>query len=284
MVEVVRDLVEQSGASQRVLDGAAEVLALRPPGRLLAQDVGDVVEHAHRERVRLLEDHRHAPPQRRRLHRRDVHPVERDPAAEARPLGQLGEPVQRPQQRRLAAARRADQRQYLPLTDRQRDGVDRHLRPVGDRDVLDLHAVDREWPSVPPGAGRLRSRIRVQPIALGWWPLPLRGRRRWRRLQRPRWGPAAPGRSAGARAAACSAPSDLLRAAREDIDADVEDEHEHQQHERGRIRLVRLVAVAGRGVVVDVAGQRAAGPAQGRQQRRRAGALEVQGRARAGRR
>ena len=48
------------------------------PLGLVAQNVGDVLEHAHRERVWLLEDHRHATAQCGRLERRDVGPVERD--------------------------------------------------------------------------------------------------------------------------------------------------------------------------------------------------------------
>ncbi len=48
-------------------DGVLELGAAPPPpaarGTLLGQRVGDVVEDAHRERVGLLEDHRHAPAQ-----------------------------------------------------------------------------------------------------------------------------------------------------------------------------------------------------------------------------
>ncbi len=104
-----------------VLDRGPQRLASRAALGLLAQHVGDVVEHAHRERVRLLEDHRHPPPQRGRLERRDVHAVERDPTAQRCRLRQLGEPVERAQQRRLATSRGADQRQHLALADRQRD-------------------------------------------------------------------------------------------------------------------------------------------------------------------
>ena len=121
---------------------------LRPPGGLLAQHVRDVVEHAHRERVRLLEDHRHAAAQRGRLHLGDVHSVERDPAAvRAVPSRQLGEAVERAQQRRLAAARGADQREHLALADRQRDGVDGELRAVGDRQRPRPASGRSRWPS-----------------------------------------------------------------------------------------------------------------------------------------
>ena len=60
-------------------------------------------------------------------------------------------------------------------------------------------------------------------------------------------------------------------------------DHDHQQHERGRVGLLRRVALAGRRVVVDVAGQRRAGAAQ-RVERpeRAAGALQLQRSRRAG--
>jgi hypothetical protein len=62
------DLVEQAGAVQRLLDGGSQLGRCAGAALgLLAQHVGDVVEDAHRERVRLLEDHRHAPAQRVRL-------------------------------------------------------------------------------------------------------------------------------------------------------------------------------------------------------------------------
>src|SRR2546421_3646326 len=50
---------------------------------------------SHRERVRLLEDHRHPAPQRGRLEQADVDAVERYPARRRRAPGQLGEPVHR---------------------------------------------------------------------------------------------------------------------------------------------------------------------------------------------
>ena len=69
-VELVLDLVPQAGAPQRVLDQRLDDAAPRPLARLLAQRVGHVVEDRHRERVGLLEDHRHAAAQRRDLERR----------------------------------------------------------------------------------------------------------------------------------------------------------------------------------------------------------------------
>ncbi len=121
VVEVVLDLLEETGPVERAVDFRLQRLLALPPRALLAQHVGDVVEDAHRERVGLLEDHRHPAPQQGRLDQPDVDVVEQDAAAQRRRAGQLGEPVERAQQGRLAAARGADQRQHLALADRQRD-------------------------------------------------------------------------------------------------------------------------------------------------------------------
>ncbi len=72
----------------------------------------------------------------------DVLAVEQDPAAVARARRQLGEAVERAQQRRLAAAGRADQREHLALVDRQRDVPDRRLLAVEDADVLQAQTLD----------------------------------------------------------------------------------------------------------------------------------------------
>ena len=76
-----------------------------------------------------------------------------------RRAGQLGEPVERAQQRRLAAARGADQRQHLALADRQRDRFDRLFVAVGDRDVVDLHPPDRELRRADRALRARRSRL-----------------------------------------------------------------------------------------------------------------------------
>jgi hypothetical protein len=142
--EIVLDLSQQAGVGQNLANLLVEVGPPRPALGLLAQDVGDVVEYAHRERVRLLEDHRHAATQRGRVEAHDVGAVERDATAHRRRTRELGQAVERTQQRRLAAARRADQREHLAFADRERDLVDRELGAVGDRHVLDRHALDRE--------------------------------------------------------------------------------------------------------------------------------------------
>ena len=77
--------------------------------------VRDVVEDAHRERVGLLEDHRHTPAQVVDLEVVDVLAVEGDVAAAGRPGGDLGEAVQRAQKSGLARAGGSDQGEHLAL-------------------------------------------------------------------------------------------------------------------------------------------------------------------------
>ena len=167
MGEVVLDLLEETGAVERLTHRIVQRAAAPPPRALLPQDVGEVVEHAHRKRVRLLEDHRHPAPQRGRLHRLDIDPVQRDPPIQRGRAGQLGEPVERAQERRLAAAGGADQGQDLALANRQVDLLDGGLAVVGDRELLDLHAGDRELRRAdpPPVRGREARRGRAVSVS-----------------------------------------------------------------------------------------------------------------------
>ena len=82
------------------------------------EPVAEVVAHGHVrvERVRL-EDHRDVAVARRELG--DVPLADRD-----RPGGDLLEAGDHPQERRLAAAGRADENDELPVLDRERDVVD----------------------------------------------------------------------------------------------------------------------------------------------------------------
>ena len=62
------------------------------------------------------------------------------------------------------------------------------------------------------------------------------------------------------------------------VDGEVEHDDDQQQHERGRVGLLGRVALAGRRVVVDVAGQRRAGAAadvRSRRRRRRSASCSV---------
>ena len=89
---------------------------------------------------RVLEDHLHPGPNR--SHRclaeaGDVFPVEQDTAA-----GRLDELEDRATERRLSAARLADETDCLTATDRERDAVDR--LDVTDMAVENQPALDRE--------------------------------------------------------------------------------------------------------------------------------------------
>ncbi len=138
-LEAVLDLVPDRGAAQRLLDSVVEVV-------LHAEDAepeGDVVVDRLRERVRTLEDHADPPPD---LDRVDVGPVEVDavveqPAVDARARDEVVHPVQAAQERRLAAARRPDQRRDRVLVDLERGVLDRRRGAVVDREVL--HVEDR---------------------------------------------------------------------------------------------------------------------------------------------
>ncbi len=76
----------------------------------------------------------------------------------------------------------------------------------------------------------------------------------------PPWAPGR-GRSAGS-VAASLAPCGSSPSADDRVDREVEEHDDAEQHEGGGIGLVGRVALAGRRVVVDVAGERAAGAAQ----------------------
>ena len=91
-------------------------------------------------RKRILEDHLHAPANRPQLalgQVRDVLSVEDDP-----PFGRLVEADERASDRRLAAARLADETERLAALDRERDPV--HGLDVADVAVEDEAALDRE--------------------------------------------------------------------------------------------------------------------------------------------
>ncbi len=125
---------------------------------LLGERVGDVVEDAHRERVGLLEDHRHAPAQLVDLELVDVGAVERDSPAARGAGGDLGEAVQRAQQRRLARAGGADQRQHLALAHRQADVAHDPVLAVGQP-----HRLERACARAPAPAAAWRARSAWSP-------------------------------------------------------------------------------------------------------------------------
>ena len=167
---------------------------------------------------------------------------------------QLGEAVERAQQRRLAAAGRPDQREHLALADRQRDLVDGDLAAVGDRQRLDAHALAR---AAAAGAAGARGAARRAELCARRSPVAPAARRHDASARRR-----ATIRRIGRRRQLRSmrrSPSPR----RDQVDGEVQRDHDHQQHERRRVGLLGRVALARRRVVVDVAGERAAGAARG---------------------
>ena len=134
--EVVLDLVPQSCPLEAGLDQTVE----RPPVVLpaAARAVGDVLVDGHRERVGALEDHADTASQLHdayiRVH--DVLAVEADLALDAGARDQVVHPVEAAQERRLAAAGRADQRQDRAGLDDKRDVAYGDLLAVKDGHVL----------------------------------------------------------------------------------------------------------------------------------------------------
>ena len=138
--------VEQLVEPERLRD------LLDPPLPLLLRQLaqpqaeGEVLAHRHvRVQRVVLEDHRDVALLRRRLG--DVVAADRDVA-----VGDVLEPGDHPQQRRLAAAGRADEHDELALVDLQVDGVDR-LDAVR-VDLRDLVERDPAHACSPPAAGR----------------------------------------------------------------------------------------------------------------------------------
>ena len=131
-----------AGAAQRLLDALAA--GRRRCDAVKRRPGGDVVEDRHRrERVRLLEDHADRAAHGDDVDARavDVDVVEQDLALGARAGDLLVHAVDAAHQRRLAAARRADDRRHLVGAEVEVDALDRvrrrrrrRCRPV-DRDA-----------------------------------------------------------------------------------------------------------------------------------------------------
>jgi hypothetical protein len=102
--EVVLHLVPERRLLQRRLDDLVELRLVLDP--VAARPVGDVLEHRHRERVRLLEDEPDPLPDLHRLGvgRHDVLAVEQDLALDVGARDQVVHPVEAAQDRALAAA------------------------------------------------------------------------------------------------------------------------------------------------------------------------------------
>ena len=105
-----------------------------------AQAVGDVLEDRLRERIRLLEHHADAAPQVDDVDGRgvDVLAVDMDGAFDPCAWHDVVHPVQRPQERRLAAPGRTDERGDLVRADPDRDLVEDAARPVVEIQLRDV--------------------------------------------------------------------------------------------------------------------------------------------------
>ena len=111
LVQPVLDLVPERGLPQALLDALVQ-LGLAAGHAVDAQAVGDVLEDRLRERVRLLEHHADPAAQRaprRRRARRCRLAVDQHRALDAGARDDVVHPVQRAQERALAAARRPDE-------------------------------------------------------------------------------------------------------------------------------------------------------------------------------
>ena len=131
-------------AASRSASSTRSPSSLREMRRDEAQAERDVVEDRHGKGRRLLEHHADAEAQRGHIHRRreDVLAVEPHLARRAVPGVQRVHAVEHPQQRRLAAARRADERGDPPVGERQVDVLERLRGAVVEIEVLhlELHA------------------------------------------------------------------------------------------------------------------------------------------------
>ncbi len=158
--------------AQRRLDPRVQVglaLAAAPAGTE-AQPGGDVVEHRHRrERVGLLEDHADRATHRDDVHRRVVHVglVEQHAALGVSAGDLLVHAVDAAHHRRLAAARRADDRGDLVGAELQVDPLDLFGLAVEGAQALQAHAQARpgldqagDGRSDPVRLGHRRRRLR----------------------------------------------------------------------------------------------------------------------------
>jgi hypothetical protein len=128
--ELVLDLVPQRRPGQRPLDALVHLALAEALEEAHAE--GDVLVDRHRERRRLLEHHADLGADQRdvALGREQVLAVHHDLALGALLWIERVHAVQGAQQRRLAAARRTDDRGDLVLGDVERDVLQREERPV----------------------------------------------------------------------------------------------------------------------------------------------------------
>ena len=134
------DLLPERAVEQRVFDLLMDVALVT----VEAQTESDIVENAHRERIRLLEHH---PDKSANDHRIDggsvnVLPQEMDMTLEPKPGNHVVHSVEAAQHRALAAARRPNKTGDRPLWHRQTTVAHRHKLPI--IDFADV-AFDRDF-------------------------------------------------------------------------------------------------------------------------------------------
>ena len=136
-----RSFTSSQRAAPRRLSSTA--LVERRPARgqtVQAHAVGDVVVDRLGERVRLLEHHPDRPPQRDHVDVRavDVLAVDQHLAGDARAGNGVVHPVQRAQERALAAPGRSDERGHQIGAELRGDVEERLLRSVEERHAVDV--------------------------------------------------------------------------------------------------------------------------------------------------
>ena len=123
----------ESGPLQAALHPVAH---LAPLGHAVdLQAIRDVVVDRLRKGIGPLENHAHAPPQIGHVHAAHVFVIQQNPAFHARVFDRIVDAVQIPQEGRLAASRRPDQRRHFALQHVERDIVQRLKLTVIEIDV-----------------------------------------------------------------------------------------------------------------------------------------------------
>ena len=161
LLEPVGDFVEEAGTAQAVFHDVVEFPALAGEP-VNAGPVGHVLVDRFRERIGLLEHHADPRPE---LHHVDVAAidvavVQRDGAGHPADVDDVVHAVEAAQERRLAAARRADQRRHLVLRQVDVDVEERLLVGVEDVDVAGAHPDGRRRLGTV-GHGWLRQLLRL---------------------------------------------------------------------------------------------------------------------------
>jgi hypothetical protein len=163
LVQAILHLVPESCRAEAPLD---PLVQLRPPARQAVDPyaVGDVVEDRLRKRVGLLEHHADPAPEPHDVHARgvDVHAVYEDTAVDAGARHDVVHPVERAEERALAASGRPNERRHDVGLERDGDIAQRALLAVVEvqADNVDLDRAIRavRLGLTRPGGGEHRHR------------------------------------------------------------------------------------------------------------------------------